>query len=347
MRQFNKLRNTKGFVSLWESGLRSRDMRNQKESERRMKILLFWKKYGFEATRAAYNVGERTLFRWQRALKESVGRLSSLDPKSTAPKSRRKRIIPDGVEQEIVALRRDHRLGKDKLQVILEEKGYKMSSSTVGRILSDLKERGKIPNSKKLSFYARSGKFHEKTRKTKKKQRRPKGMPSVETDTIVRYIDGIKRYILTGIHTKNKTAFAGAYLNHSSKSAADFLSKYQIVSPIPVTHIQTDNGSEFGLHFEQACRENNITQFHTYPRSPKMNAVVERFNRTLDEDFIQPNRALLRDNIQAFNEKLADWLIWYNTVRPHYALGQVPPMRYTLQTLSSKECHMWWTHTII
>lgn len=246
----------------------------------------------------------------------------------------------------IIQERKAHpRLGKDKLQAILESKGFKLSQSTVGRIISDLKEQKKLADPRKLSFDARTGRFREKQHKIKKKLRRPKNQPCVQTDTVVRFVDGMKRYILTGIHTENKFAFAGAYLNHSSKPAVDFIQKYQIVSPLPLTHIQTDNGSEFGLHFESACADSDITHFHTYPRSPKMNAVVERFNRTLDEGFIQPNRALLRDDIQAFNDKLADWLIWYNTERPHHSLGQISPVRYILQTLPTRECHMWWTHT--
>lgn len=345
MHQFNKLRGTKGFVSLWADGIRSRDM-NIQEVEKRAKILTFWKAYGLSATKSAYSISKRTLHRWQSALNDGNGKLVALDPKSRAPKNKRKRDVPDEVRSSIISMRKAHyRLGKEKLQVILETKGYVLSASTVGRILSDLKEQGQLPNPKKYSYNGRTGRFEEKHRKPKKKLRRPKGTPCIQADTVVRFVDGLKRYILTGIHTENKFAFAGAYVNHSSKPAADFLHKFNVVSPQKITHIQTDNGSEFAHHFEEACTEKNITHFHTYPRSPKMNAVVERFNRTLDEDFIQQNRGLLRDDIQAFNEKLAGWLIWYNTERPHHSLGQTPPMRYILQTLPTRECHMWWTHT--
>ena len=345
---FNKLKGAKGFVSLWQDGLRLRDMRNQLEVERRIKILSFWEQYGYEATKSAYSVSKRSLFRWQKALSGANGKLEALDPQSTAPKNKRKRNVSDEVKQFIIQERKDHpRLGKYKLKALLEEKGYQMSASTVGRVLFDLKEQRKLPNPRRFSLDGRTGRMYERMRKKRKKLRRPKNYPCLQTDTIVRFIDGVKRYILTGIHTENRFAFAGVYTNHSSKSAADFLNKFNLVSPLKITHVQTDNGSEFANHFELACKENNITHFHTYPRSPKMNANVERFNRTLDEDFIQPNRALLRDDVQAFNEKLADWLIWYNTIRPHYSLGQISPMRYILKTLPTRECHMWWTHTLI
>jgi len=347
MKIFNKLRDTKGFVSLWADLLRLRDM-NIKTIEEKVKVLSFFKQYRSEATRAAFGVSRRTIFRWQRALHDGGGRLESLNPKSTAPMAKRKRLVRDEVANIIISQRSLHqRIGKEKLRAILKSQGYLMSVSTVGRILSDFKAAGKLTNPKKTSFYAQSGKFHERTQIRRRKLRRPKNYPCFQADTVVRFIDGVKRYILTSAHTENKFAFAGAYMNHSSRSAVDFLQKCQSVSPTPVSHLQTDNGSEFAKEFEDACRSSNITHFHTYPRNPKMNAVVERFNRTLDEDFIQPNRALLRDDVQAFNEKLTDWLIWYNTERPHHSLGQIPPVSYILQTLTPRECHMWWTHTCV
>jgi hypothetical protein len=53
----------------------------------------------------------------------------------------------------------------------------------------------------------------------------------------------------------------------------------------------------------------------------------------------------MRDDVKAFNNKLVDWLLWYNGERPHYALGQVSPFRCMMKSLAERECHMWWTHT--
>ncbi|MFZ1075206.1 MAG: integrase core domain-containing protein, partial [Minisyncoccia bacterium] len=78
---------------------------------------------------------------------------------------------------------------------------------------------------------------------------------------------------------------------------------------------------------------------------PKMNAHVERFNRTVSEDFIMLNRGLLRDDIHSFNLKLVDWLIWYNTKRPHQSLGMVSPLRYIVSTLTVGDCQKYWTRT--
>lgn len=342
---FNIFRGTTGWLSLWEHTLRFRYMRNQQEVERRVKILDFWQHYGKEAAKDAFGVSRRTLYRWQAAVVRAGGKLDALDRKSTAPKKRRSRSIPPAVADFIIRERTLHpRLGKKKLAVLLNEAGHPVSESYVGRCIADLKARGLLPQRVRLSFFARSGIHHERHTVKRKKKRRvlKRGM---ELDTIVRFIDGTKRYILTAVDVERRFAFAGAYTSHASEAAADFLLKLRMVCPFSLEELQTDNGSEFAKQFAQACAALGITHFHTYPRSPKMNARVERFNRTLSEDFIVWNKALLRDNVQAFNEKLADWLLWYNTVRPHESLGLVSPLRYIVSTLSARECQKYWTRT--
>ena len=228
---------------------------------------------------------------------------------------------------------------------MLAEKGYETGSiSTIGRILGDLKKKGLIPKQVKITLSAKTGKMIERPYKPRKKQRRPKGHRVLEVDTIVRFIDGAKRYLLTAIDTEGKSAFAGAYTNHGSASAADFLSKARTVIPLCPNDTQSDNGSEFDKYFHEAAKKSG-THFHTHPRSPKENAHIERFNRTLNEEFLIYHRALLRDDVSAFNEALIEWLLWYNTKRPPYALGNISPFKYIMSTLPPAECHMLWTHT--
>jgi len=320
-------------------------MRNKQEVERRAKILDFWKKHGEQAARDAFSISRRTLYRWQAALGKRQGHLDALDPLSTAPKKRRRRNVLVEVETFIIAEREAHpRLGKKKLAVLLREDGYAVSESYVGRVIHELKERKLLASGKKLSFFAQTGKHHEvqQVRRTKLRRAHKRGM---ELDTIIRFIDGTKRYILTAIDVERKFAFAGAYTSHSSKSAADFLRRVIEVCPFEIEELQTDNGSEFAKHFEDACAALGLTHFNTHVRSPKENAFIERFNRTISEDFIMLNRALLRDDVDAFNLKMVDWLLWYNTVRPHESLGMVSPLRYIVSTLTVGECQRYWTRT--
>lgn len=341
MHIFNKFRGTRGWLWLYEQQLRLACMNNHKEAERRLRILIFWEKYGDDATNEAFHVGRRTLYRWQASLRKEGGKLRGLDKKSTAPKRKRTRNLPEGLETKILLLREQHyRLGKKKIAVLCG-----LSESKTGRVLSDFKKRGLLPQQKKLSFHAKTGRFHERKHVVKPKIRRT-AKHGLEVDTIVRFMRGVKRYVYTAIDVERKFSFAGAYTRHSSKSASDFLKKLIEVTPFHITEIQTDNGSEFADVFHDECMKRSITHYHTYPRCPKMNGTVERFNRTLSEDLIQRHLSLLRDDIASFNDKLIDWLIWYNTERPHQSLGMLSPLRYIVSTLTEKECQMLWTRTI-
>lgn len=346
MRIRSNLSGTKGFVAAYDRLLRFRYMISD-TAKQRVKILAFWDTYGTEATLAAFGGSERSLKRWQSALRKGSGRLESLNPHSTAPKGRRSRQVETWVEDHIVALRTRHpRLGKEKVHALLLKLGYADSVSTVGRIIKDLKAKGRLPTRVKISVSGKTGRMIErKPRNPKKKLRRPQSMRVLELDTIVRFVDGTKRYILTAVDTKTRTTFAGAYTNHGSASASDFLKRCLEVLPDCPLHIQTDNGSEFAKYFRTTATGLNLTHYHTYPRSPKMNAHVERFNRTLQEEFIIHHRSLLRDDIQTFNKQLIDYLLWYNCERPHHALNLKSPFQCMMEELPVAECQKWWTST--
>jgi transposase InsO family protein len=317
-------------------------------AKERCRILAFWEKHGDEATQEAFQVSRPTLFRWQKALRENLGKLEALNKKSTAPKRKRKRVTPDAVRDFILKERQyDRELSKDKLAILMKSDGIAtLSASTVGRMLNDLKTEGVLRKQSTLSYYANTDTFREKTL-IKRKKLRSHGHTGglIKADSIVRFVNGIKRYVVTAIDKETKFAFAYAYKNHSSDAASNFMKKFKSVAPVSLTHIQTDNGSEFAKHFEIYLAKNDITHFHTYPRCPKMNSEIERFNRTLSDAFIKPNRLLLAYDIDTFNEKLIDWLLWYNTRRPHWSLGLVSPLRYICNQLPEKS-HMCWTSTV-
>ncbi len=54
------------------------------------------------------------------------------------------------------------------------------------------------------------------------------------------------------------------------------------------------------------------------------------------------------ENINSFNEKLSDYLFWYNAKRPHYSLGQKPPIEYIKMNENNygKKYNMYWMHTM-
>jgi hypothetical protein len=48
----------------------------------------------------------------------------------------------------------------------------------------------------------------------------------------------------------------------------------------PVKALQVDDGSEFAAQFELACQQKQLPLFVLPPKSPKLNAHVERSHRT-------------------------------------------------------------------
>ena len=62
-----------------------------------------------------------------------------------------------------------------------------------------------------------------------------------------------------------------------------------------------------------------------------MNAICERFNRTLREQFIEFNEILLFEDLALFNKKMAEYLVLYNSKRPHKALTLMTPVEYILK----------------
>jgi transposase InsO family protein len=78
-----------------------------------------------------------------------------------------------------------------------------------------------------------------------------------------------------------------------------------------------------------------------------MNAKIERYNRTVQEEFADWRQETMADDISQFTQELMDWLIWYNTKRPHWSLNLKSPMQYLLNLLQLPltESRMLWTDT--
>ena len=78
-----------------------------------------------------------------------------------------------------------------------------------------------------------------------------------------------------------------------------------------------------------------------------MNAHIERFNRTLKEEWLNYNLHLIRDDVEEANNKLMKYLLWYNSERPHHSLNLASPFQAMLEsmTLSEMESQRWWACT--
>jgi len=117
------------------------------------------------------------------------------------------------------------------------------------------------------------------------------------------------------------------YKNHSSASAKDFLEKLYYLLDSKIENLQTDNGSEFEKYFDLVCIDLKLNRYSSRVRTPKDNGVCERFNQTLQEEFIKLGN--YTNNLNLFNQNLTEWLVEYNFHRPHQSLDYLAPIEFT------------------
>jgi transposase InsO family protein len=330
--------------------------------QKRLEVVEFFKKHGLEPTIDAYEVSRATIYRWKAKL-DGKGKLKSLSPKSTKPhKYRKSRILQDSFYVETVFdIRSEHPgIGKDKIKVLLDsecrlEKRHTISQSCIQSIINMLKRQGRISNDIKLCVRGGTEKLYEAKRKDKKRKNRrgafnPKNPGElIQLDCVIKIINGVRRYIISAIDYKSAFSFSFAYKSLSSNSAKNFFKMFEYVAPFKIQKVQTDNGAEFLKHFDDYLKNMGITHFYTYVRHPQQNGKIERYNRTIQEEFADYNLDLLAYDIDEYNKKMVDYLLFYNLDRPHFSLGQIPPMKYIVGKLKKDMCEsqMLATHTRI
>ena len=306
-------------------------------AKERMKIITFYQQYGEKATKEAFGADRRVINRWEKRLKEGNGSLMSLVPSSTAPHTVRRSTVPKELIDFIKNLRKKRpRLGKEKIKPLLDkfcrQKGLQtVSESTVGNIIK-----------KNHFFFQRGGKIYHNPaskwadkRLVKHKRLRVRHAPKPEdlghimADTVERIIDGIRHYFYSAIDIKFKFVLTLHYRTLNSRNMKDFYGRFKSVYPGIIKDWQTDNGKENLGEFDDELKRHNIPHVFSYPNCPKINAYIERYNRTVQEEFIDNNLDIIHDE-KLFNRELADYLIFYNTERPHKSLGLKSPIDYLI-----------------
>ena len=334
----------------WVGGYALRWGMISEQACQRLKILAFWERHGLAAARDAFGVSRRTLYGWRQRYLRSGRKAVALEPKSRAPKCQRQRQWPAQVIGEIRRLRTQHpNLGKAKLYPLLERfcGAHRLacpSERTIGRLIADQ------PDKLRQRPLRLGPKGQHRVVRHRERQHKPKHFRAtfpghcVALDTIERFQDGLRRYVITLTDLYSRFAFALATTSHASRAAAQFFTLAQTAFPLPIHTVLTDNGCEFARHFAQSLADLRLCHWHTYPRTPKMNAHVERFNRTLQEEFLDYHEPALFTDLLAFNDALFDYLLWFNGERPHYSLDQHPPIECLINT-SPKQCKIYWPHT--
>jgi transposase InsO family protein len=151
-------------------------------------------------------------------------------------------------------------------------------------------------------------------------------------------IKGVGRiYQQTFIDTYAKVAFAKLYDRKNALVAADLLNDRVVPfyeqHQIPLLRILTDRGTEYcgskeNHEYQLYLALEDIDHTKTKARRPQTNGICERFHRTIQNEFYAiAFRKKIYTSIEELQQDLDQWLIKYNTQRPHsgkYCYGKTP-----------------------
>lgn len=281
--------------------------------------------FGWKSASHAYHVSRATIFRWKKRMN---GSLISLVPTSTRPHTTRRMMVDDRMLVLLRALRETYgNIGKEKLKYLLDAYATSLGTSSYGST-----KIGKIIRRYRLTTPVSRRVMKRRSPAVFRRKYAPRGVlrGHCEMDGITVYFCGATYRFVSIIDVVTRQGWCQLVPTLSSIHTNNTLNIFQQRCAFPIHTIQTDNGSEFLGTFHDALEAQGIRHEFTYPRCPRINGVVERFNRTMQEECI--NRIIdMIDDKAEFQKKLFDYMIWYNEKRPHCALRYMTPKTYAEQ----------------
>jgi transposase InsO family protein len=300
-------------------------------AQTRLQWMLFYFFNGRNAARTCrhFGISRQTFYRWKRRFDRHD--LRTLEERSHRPRKIRQPTWTAACADRVLALRKQYpRWGKDKLVVLLAREKFRVSTSMVGRILSALKRRGALHEPPKSTVLLQQ---RRKLRKRPWAIRKPKYWriehpgDLVEIDTKeIRMRRGVLLKHFSARDVVSRWDVLEVHSRATSLAAARFLEVLLDRLPFPVKALQVDGGSEFAAEFEAACQQKQLPLFVLPPKSPKLNAHVERSHRTHNEEFYQVHAD--SDQPPVLNHQLRRWEHTYNCVRPHQSLAYLTPLEF-------------------
>jgi transposase InsO family protein/transposase-like protein len=270
-----------------------------------------------------FDISRKTFYKWYN--RYDPQNLYTLEDKSKEPHKKRQREITPVQETRIVQLRKEHiRYSKIKIAKIYEQI-FKESISS-WKVQKAIEKHKLYYNPQKTVRITRKRLKAQKKKRITELKKKPKNGFLLCLDVIEIRLNNVKRYIFTAIDYYSKLAYARMYKRANSCNATDFLNRLLYLVQGNIENIQTDNGSEFEKYFNRACQEFNLTRYYSRVRTPKDNPFNERFNRTLEDEFI--NLGNFNSDPEIFNKNLTEWLIEYNFHRPHISLNYESPINF-------------------
>jgi len=223
-----------------------------------------------------YNVSENTILKWK-------------DREELYDRSSRPHTIYyslSDMEQEVIkSVRRSAWLPLDEIVEIAQQLKPSASHSAVYRTLC-VAGLNKVPQ--------------QERDKAKKFKAYDPGYLHVDV-TYLPKMDGVKQYLFVAIDRATRTLFYQMYDAKTSVNTEDFINKCKEFFPFIITHILTDNGTEFTnallvskkgkrcskpSKLDEFCKVENIEHRLTKPGTPKTNGMVERANGIIKSNTI-------------------------------------------------------------
>src|SRR2546425_121453 len=149
--------------------------------------------------------------------------------------------------------------------------------------------------------------------------------------------DGRDCKIITGIDDHSRfVVCAGVMVRATSRAVCAHFAEAMRRHGVP-EEVLTDNGKvftgRFGIKdvevlFDRICRENGIDHLLTAPRRPTTTGKIERFHRTLRQEFLTGR---VFTDLETAQAELDRWVVSYNNDRPYSALHMATPAsRFTV-----------------
>lgn len=298
-----------------------------------------------KATADYFGISRKTLHKWLGRFDDK--HLKSLEEHSRAPGKTRDWMVTFTEEERILSLRKKNlEFGKKKLKrIYFRDYGETISTWKIERVI------------RKHKLYpdpVKHDKIVEKRRRSEPKIRIHEVKDQIKQvkqfgflwhiDAIIIWWYGKRRIIFTALEEVTKIGFARVYTTNSSSYAEDFLKRLMYLVEGRVDLMHSDNGSEFKGDFETACEKLGILQIYSRPYTLKDNPTLERFNSTVQYEWLEYSQVGL-DDIREANLDLTTWLVKYNSYRPHESLDYDTPLEYANKHFFSNVLPMWPAYT--
>jgi putative transposase len=269
-------------------------------------------------------IGRSTILRWIKLYKESNGKLASLYPPGRADRGKT-RALDEETVLCLLRLREEFpRVTIRRLIAKMQERGLtgiRLSPSTVYRLLN---QHGLMkPDPHKA----------EDRRKFEAELANEIWQSDVMHGPVVKVGEKMRKsYLIALLDDHSRLVSHGEfYLSETLTSYLDAFEKGLLRRGLP-RKLYVDNGSAFrSKHLAHVCASLGIALIHSRPYKPQGRGKIERFFKSVREDFLAGFEG---ETLDELNEAFRVWLQQVYHERKHRATGQTPFERFT----SRMEC---------